>query len=216
MIPHVSAWAVTCAFLLLAPIHAAGLTVFGSEAEFRAAAGSLAFESFEETAPGLTGSSRVLEGFILGFGEIPGPVEIFDDPAFAADGVQSAGGWRNVSFFAFTTRPSAFAFTIFDFGDAGPNTLSAVLSTLDGRRETVRLASADEPFSEFRFFGILSSFAFDAIDIRHDLASDFTTVDAISFGTVVPEPSGLVLMIVAGFVLSARTVRRYARHRRKS
>jgi hypothetical protein len=91
-----------------------------------------------------------------------------------------------------------------------------VLGRVDGTTEIVQLATADEPFRQFRFFGIIGPFAFDAIDIRHQLAEDFTTVDAVLFRRAVAGPPSFVLMIAAASVMAARRVVRRPRARRSA
>jgi hypothetical protein len=207
----------------LASAHAsASVLLFTDEQEFLAATGALAFEGFEDTAAGTTGSSRILDGFILGplFGNEDDPgdtfenLEIFNDPAVAYEGSQSVGGFvRNIGFFAFAEAPTAIGFTVFDFGNAGDSDLlRLILSDLDGVFATIPLASSDDPFAPFRFFGVISSRPFDTVQIRKGVAADFITVDAVYFGHAVPEPPVIALI---GVVAAWRARRRWSRRTRR-
>lgn len=199
--------------LLLPRTSASAVILFTSETDFLAAAGSLSFEGFENTAPGQTGSSRILDGFILSDPGGFGLLEIINNPSVAAEGSQAVAGDNEIDFFAFTARPSAFGFSIFGFGDEGSNALSLVLTTLSGDVTTIPLATSADPFSAFRFFGVISSTPFDGVRIRLENPADFVAVDAVHFGTPVPEPGAGVLLAGALGALLARRVR-MARARR--
>lgn len=183
--------------LMAAPV-SADVVLYTDEAAFLAAAGGgLFFESFEDIAPGGTGSSRILDHVILGpIDFYEDMLEILDDPAFASDGSQSAGGARSIGFFGFENPlPNAFAFTVADFGNAGDNTLEIRLSEFLDEFAIIPLATDEDPFQAFRFFGLISTRPFTTVDIRHGNAEDFIAVDAVRFGrTVIPEPATCLLL----------------------
>lgn len=190
----------------------ADVILFTSESDFLAAAGALVFEGFEDTAPGQIGSSRVLDHFIVSDPGGSGLLEIINDPAVAAEGSQALGGATAMDFFAFVTSPRAFGFTVLGFGDEGPNTLTLELATLAGVFATIPLASSDDPFSPFRFFGVISSTPFQQVRISHENEQDFLTVDAVWSGAAVPEPGAGLLLACAAAVLAGR---RYCQGKRE-
>jgi len=205
-------------FLLVAipqPLRAA-VILFTSESSFFAAAGSLDFEGFENTAPGQIGSSRILDGFILSDPGGSGLLEIINDPSVAAEGSQSVAGDNQIDLFAFNVAPTALGFTVFGFGDQGSNSLTLILDAFVGpgtvNLATIPLASSTDPFSAFRFFGVISTTPFDVVRIQHGNPDDFVAVDAVHFGTAVPEPSaGLLLAGALCALMARRAVRRSVR-----
>jgi hypothetical protein len=176
----------------------AALLTFDDETAFLAAAGSLGFEGFEDTAPGFTGTSRALSGFVIGPLD-PGVshLEILDDPSLAAEGRQSAGGNITGVFLAFGEPVTALGFTVADFGNAAAaDQLVLGLSLAGEPVAEVIVASTTDPFQAFRFFGVISSEPFGTAEVTKGIVDDFIALDAVHFGqaTAVPEPATVVML----------------------
>jgi hypothetical protein len=118
-----------------------------------------------------------------------------------------------MDFIAFDVAPTAFGFTLFGFGDEGPNSLTLFLDLLGGvNLATIPLASSTDPFSAFRFFGVISTTPFNTVRIRLDSLDDSVALDAVHFGKAIPEPgTGLLLGGAVCALLARRAHQRSAR-----
>ncbi len=175
---------------------------------------NLKFEGFENTAPGLTGTSRVLDQFVAGPISGPENLEIINEPALAFEGRQSLGGAvSSIGFFGFNKLPRAIGFNVFGFGNSGlPNKLEIVLSNLQGQLQRMTLASSGGAGgnSPFQFFGVTSPVPFTTVEILNQDPNDFITVDAVYVGELVPEPASFVVwgMALLAGVFLRRALRR--------
>ena len=197
-------WAVQPAFAAM---------LFTSQSDFFDATGHLEFEGFEDTAPGGTGSSRLLNHFILGplSEDTFEPLEIINDPALAAEGEQSAGGnVRRIAFFAFyELNPTAVGFTLKGFGDDGPPD-EFNIRLLNGMNTVaeIPLVSSTDPFMPSRFFGVVSPVPFTTVLLWKSSPDDAITVDAVYVGNAVPEPATTWLVGVGLAAVATLTRRR--------
>jgi len=187
--------------LLLGPLTGAQAVVitFYTDAEFDAATGALAFESFETASEASATEIEFPDGTFSCSGSTycPGFFGIW--AGFADDGTQSVYfASPDSATFTFASAITAFGIVIGGAGDVANITLTALLSNGDS---AIALDDYSGTFDVFggnrQFFGLISDTPFTSITFTPSNSGDGIFFDAMRYGTSavdVPEPGTLALL----------------------